>query len=140
MHKLILYLLLINSYVFSTTIDYTDVVNLTIENNKQLKTQKLNIKSSKLDIKKVEAISYGNIDFTHEVMRTNHPGYVFNSKLSSREASFNDFGALEFTDPTAINVIPDNLNNPKAINNFSTKVTYDLPLFTGFKLSNQKDL
>ncbi len=140
MYKFYLYLLLLSTYGLSQTIDYEEVVFQTLENNNKLKLQELNIEASKLDIQKVNGLSYGKLELNHEVMRTNHPGYVFNSKLSSREASFNDFGALEFTGPSAINVIPDNLNNPESINNFTTKVTYDLPLFTGFKLSNQEEL
>jgi len=140
MYKFYLYLLLFSTYGLSQTINYEEVVFQTLENNNKLKLQELNIEASKLDIQKVNGLSYGKLELNHEVMRTNHPGYVFNSKLSSREASFNDFGALEFTGPSAINVIPDNLNNPESINNFTTKVTYDLPLFTGFKLSNQEEL
>jgi outer membrane protein TolC len=140
MYKFYLYLLLLYSYGLSQTINYEDVISQTLENNNNLKLQELNIEASKLDIQKVNGFSYGKLELSHEVMRTNHPGYIFNSKLSSREASFNDFGALDFTGPSAINVIPDNLNNPEPRNNFSTKITYDIPLFTGFKLSNQEEL
>ena len=35
---------------------------------------------------------------------------------------------------------PKNLNYPEDRNNFTTKLSYDIPLFTGFKLSNQKDI
>ncbi len=139
MHKLVLYLLLLSSYIFSETIDYEDALNLTIKNNKKLKSQKLEIESSKLDIEKVKAISYGEMNLSHEMSRTNHAGYVFNSKLSSREASFNDFGANDFINYGS-DYIPDNLNNPDARNNFNTKVTYDIPLFTGFKLENQEEI
>jgi len=140
MYKFFLYLLLLSTYSLSQTINYEEVVSQTIENNNRLKLQELNIEASKIDIQKVNGLSYGKLELNHEVMRTNHPGYVFNSKLSSREASFNDFGALDFTGPSTIDVIPDNLNNPESVNNFTTKVTYDLPLFTGFKLSNQEEL
>ena len=83
MHKLILYLLLVSSYTFSQTIDYETALDLTINNNKKLKSQKLDIESSKLDIQKVKSFSYGEVNLSHEMSRTNHPGYVFNSKLSS---------------------------------------------------------
>lgn len=141
MHKSILYLLLLASYGFSQTVDYKNVIELTLKNNNKLKASKLDIESSKLDIEKIDSISYGSVNLNHEIMRTNHPGYVFNSKLSSREASFNDFGAMDFINSGMDDsVIPDNLNNPDARNNFTTKVSYDIPLFTGFKLSSQKDI
>ncbi len=73
--------------------------------------------------------------------RTNHSGYVFNSKLSSREASFKDFGAMDFINSNLNeNIEPNNLNNPEDRNNFNTKITYEIPLFTGFKLSTQEDI
>lgn len=146
MHKIYLSLLLA-SFTYAQTVNFDDVMKLTLDNNKDLKTQKLQIENSKLDIKSVDSFSYGKLALNQEISRTNHPGYIFNSKLSSREASFNDFGALDFTNsmnnpsgtPDA-SIIPDNLNNPDPRNNFTTKVTYDIPLFTGFKLSNQKDI
>lgn len=140
MHKIILYLLLINLSLFSQTIDYEKAIDLTIENNKQLKTQKLEIESSKIDIEKVKSFSYGQLNLSHEASRTNHAGHVFNTKLSSREATFDDFGAAQFTGPASLDVEPTNLNYPDARNNFTTKITYDIPLFTGFKLSSQEDI
>lgn len=140
MNKFILYLLSINLTLFSQTIDYEKAIDLTIKNNKKLKTQKLDIDSSKLDIEKVKSFSYGEINLNHEMSRTNHSGYVFNSKLSSREASFDDFGAAQFTGASSLQVEPTNLNYPDARNNFNTKITYDIPLFTGFKLSKQEDI
>jgi outer membrane protein TolC len=35
---------------------------------------------------------------------------------------------------------PNDLNNPKTRTNFETKLVYQLPLFTGFKLSSAKDM
>lgn len=140
MYKIILYLLLLFSFSFSQIITYEDALNLTMKNNKKLKSSKLDLESSKLEIEKVKALSYGQLNLSHEMSRTNHPGYVFNSKLSSREASFNDFGADKFGTIADLNVIPENLNNPDARNNYNTKVTYDIPLFTGFKLQNQEEV
>ena len=138
MHKLILYLLLLSSYTFSQTITYENALDLTIKNNKKLKSQKLEIESSKLDIEKVKAFSYGEVNLSHEMSRTNHAGYVFNSKLSSREASFRDFGFSQMAE--GIDTQASDLNNPDPRNNFNTKVTYDIPLFTGFKLQNQEEI
>ncbi len=140
MHKLILYLLLLLSHMFSQTIDYENALELSLKNSKKLQSQELTIESSKLDIQKVKSFSYGEMNLSHEMSRTNHAGYVFNSKLSSREASFNDFGASKYKGASTIDIIPNNLNNPDSRNNFNTKVTYDIPLFTGFKLQNQEDI
>ena len=138
MHKIYLSLLLV-SFTYAQTVSFEEVLKSTLKNSKELKKQESNIQLNKLDRKVLESISYGKLSFIEEVSRTNHPGYVFNSKLSSREATFNDFGAGQFN-PSDLSVIPENLNNPEDRNNFTTKITYDIPLFTGFKLSNQKDI
>ena len=137
MHKIYLSLILA-SFSYAQSVNFDKILDLTIKNSKDLKLQELNIDSSKLDIKTVDAISYGKLTLSEEISRTNHSGYVFNSKLSSREASFDDFGFNER--PAANSTEPKNLNYPEDRNNFNTKLTYDIPLFTGFKLSNQKDI
>ncbi len=140
MYKIYLSLLLISS-AYSQSIGFDEVLDLTLKNSKDLKNQELNINLTKQDIKNVNSISYGKLYFEEQINRTNHSGYVFNSKLSSREASFNDFGAVQYNGTSdTLNVEPNNLNYPKARNNFTTKLNYDIPIFTGFKLTNQKEI
>ena len=137
MHKIYLSLL-ITSLSYAQSISFQEVLNLTLQNNKDLQYQKLNIESSNLNTKTIDSINYGKLSITEELSRTNHSGYVFNSKLSSREATFDDFGFNEMPAPNSTE--PKNLNYPDARNNFNTKLIYEVPLFTGFKLSNQKDI
>jgi outer membrane protein TolC len=132
--------LLLASFTYAQSVNFDKILDLTIKNSKDLQQQKLNIDSSKLDIKTIDSIGYGKLSISEEISRTNHSGYVFNSKLSSREASFNDFGTSQFQGNNSLAIEPDNLNYPEARNNFTTKLTYDILLFTGFKLSNQKDI
>jgi outer membrane protein TolC len=139
MHKIYLSLLIV-SLTYAQSINFDEVLEMTIKNSKDLKQQQLNIDSSKLDSQTIDYINYGKLSISEEISRTNHAGYVFNSKLSSREATFDDFGAGQFQGINSLNVQPNNLNYPDARNNFNTKITYDIPLFTGFKLSNQKDI
>jgi len=139
MNKLYL-CLLIGSLSFSKSVDFQEVLDLTLNNNKDLQNTKLDIELSKLNSQKIDAVNFGKLSFINETSRTNHAGYVFNSKLSSREASFNDFGALQYNNPSKVNIEPTNLNYPKARTNITNKITYDLPLFTGFKLQKQKEI
>ncbi|XPV69947.1 MAG: TolC family protein [Halarcobacter sp.] len=138
MHKILLLVLLIFINLYSKTFNFDEVLEETLKNNKKIKLQKLNLKSVNSDIEKVKSFSYGELNFVNELSRTNHAGYVFNSKLSSREASFKDFGFSQFGQP--INTQPSDLNYPKDRNNFNSKITYDIPLFTGFQLSNQEEI
>lgn len=137
MNKLYL-CLLIGSLSFAKSVDFQEVLDLTLNNNKDLQNTKLDIELSKLDSQKIDAINLGKLSLKNETSRTNHSGYVFNSKLSSREASFRDFGFIQQSQ--GIDVEPTDLNYPKARTNITNKLTYDLPLFTGFKLQNQKEI
>ena len=137
MHKIYLSLILV-SFAYAQSVSFDKILETTIKNSKDLQEQKLNIDSSKLDIANVDSLSYGKLSLSEEMSRTNNAGYVFSYKLASREASFRDFGFTQQSED--IDVQPTDLNYPEDRNNFNTKLTYDIPLFTGFKLSNQKDI
>ena len=137
MHKIYLSLLLVSA-TYAQSVNFDRILNLTLENNKDLKNQQLNLDLAKLNTKTIDAVSLGKLSVTEELSRTNHSGYVFNSKLSSREATFRDFGFAQQNE--GMDVQPRDLNYPDARNNYNTKLIYEVPLFTGFKLSNQKDI
>jgi outer membrane protein len=135
--------LLISHFCFAQTINFSEALKQSLGNSKDLKKQELNIQISKEDTKNITASNYGVLSLNSNISRTNHAGYVFMGKLSSREATFKDFGFTNSAMNEAMNgnnVTPNNLNYPEdrtAINNF---ISYDLPLFTGFKLENYKDI
>ena len=107
MNKLYL-CLLIGSLSFAKSVDFQEVLYLTLNNNKDLQNTKLDIELSKLDSQRIDAINLGKLSLKNETSRTNHSGYVFNSKLSSREASFRDFGFIQQSQ--GIDVEPTDLN------------------------------
>ncbi|TKI70354.1 TolC family protein [Sulfurimonas crateris] len=123
-----------------------------------LKSQNLEIKSAQIDIesalqdaKAASANHYGKLDFIQDFARSDDAGNVFGFKLSSREATFGDFGAQEFMsslNPSSPNYVPDgdyttppsDLNYPDDRNYFQSKLKYEVPLFTGFKISSYEDI
>jgi hypothetical protein len=124
MHKLSLYFFIV-SFSFAQSVSYNELLSYTLKNNKDLKTSKLNINLSELNIKEIDALNFGKLSIINETNRTNHSGYVFNSKLSSREATFKDFGFAQMSEP--INTQPKDLNYPSSRTNINTKLTYDIP-------------
>lgn len=128
MNKIILSFIASSTILFAQTIDFDKALEETLKNNKQIKNNQLDINISNENSKEILGVQLGKVEFSHEASKTNHAGYVFNSKLSSREVdSSSDF----FDNP---------LNNPDDRNNFISKISYTLPIFTGFKVSNQKDI
>ena len=117
--------------------------------NLQIKAADYAIQSAHADTKIATGYNWGKLDFVQTVSRSNDAGNVFGFKVTSREASFNDFGFDEFLAnmgglPGNANELlatePDNLNYPDDHNFFQSKLTYMLPLYTGGKLSGYSDI
>ncbi|NPA64245.1 MAG: TolC family protein [Epsilonproteobacteria bacterium] len=140
------------------TID--EAVELVKRNNSEVKIARFKEELAKFDTKLAKSYNYGQLDLVFNALRSNDAGNVFGFKLQSREATFEDFGFRDFlngvgwvlqnapdyqtfrrymTDPAMaqqlLSTAPHDLNFPEARNHFQTKVTYKVPLFTGFKLS-----
>ena len=134
--------------------------------NLEIKAAKLDVQAAKEDVKSVSGMNWGKLDFTQDVARSNDAGNVFGFKLTSREATFGDFGFSEFlggigqamqgaagnfgtfttimSDPAAqskmLAIAPKDLNYPDDRNFFQSKIKYEVPLFTGFAISSYEDI
>jgi len=153
-------LLSLPAFIFASTINYEQALNKTLLNNKELKAKKLTIKKAQLDLKGAKSYDWGTLTFNENIARTNNALNVFGMKLMDREATFRDFGFKDFLTPLGsaiataddstagnfdpasmsglLDTAPDDLNNPGSRTNYETKLTYEVPLFTGFKLKNAK--
>jgi len=130
-----------------------DAIKILKKDNLQVKIAKFDQQMKEYEAKAVEALNYGKLDLTVMGMRSNDAGNVFGFKLQSREATFGDFGADEFMQNFGMcqggnmqacsdmyNKPPEALNNPKARNHYITKLTYMLPIYTGGKLTEYKNI
>lgn len=122
-------------------------------NNLEIKTANLDLQSAQSDTSIAKGYNYGSLDFTQSAMRSNDAGNVFGFKLSSREATFGDFGFNEFLAPLGVmmgggsvdqqqllSTQPKDLNYPGYQNYYQSKLTYMVPLYTGGKLSAYGDI
>ncbi len=142
MKKLCLFLI-ISKLAFAQTISFEEALNQTIENSKDLQKQKINIDIAKTNSDFIDGLNFGKVSLNSDISRTNHSGYVFMGKLSSREATFKDFGfSGEFnpSNPNVLDVKPKDLNYPDSYTSINSYISYDLPLFTGFALYHQKGI
>jgi len=116
----------------------------------------------KTEIKVAEGMNYGSLDISLTGMRSNDALNVFGFKLMSREATFGDFGFSDFIGPLGqalegansgmlppgfsqnlnglLAVQPNDLNYPDARNNYQTKLSYMLPIYTGGKLTEYRHI
>lgn len=135
--------------ILAKTVTFNQALTLAVENNKELKAKEYDIALAQEMVKEPDAYKKGSLDFIENISNTNNAGHVFGMKLSSREASFSDFGFDEFLGQMGglpgnaqqlLATQPKKLNDPDARTNFETKVVYEVPLFTGYKLENAKTM
>ncbi len=128
--------------VDTTAPSLDEAIEILKNRNLEIKAATLDVKSAKEDGKKVNGKNWGKLDFIQDVARSNDAGNVFGFTLSSREASFGNFGFSEFdaTNPNILAVQPKDLNYPDDRNFFQSKLKYEVPLFTGFALSSYSDI
>ena len=136
-----------------TNLSLSRALKILDEENLEIKISQYNETMKKYDELAVQGMYFGQLDLTFQALRSNSAGNVFGFKLQSREASFGDFGAQEFMANSALcqggnmaacsdmyNKPPDNLNFPGNRNHFLTKLTYQLPIYTGGKLTEYRKI
>lgn len=126
-----------------------EAINILKSQNLEIKTASLDIDAAKADVDAASGNNWGKLEFTQDYAISNDAGNVFGFKLTSREANFNDFGFDEFlaqmgglpgNTQQLLATQPDNLNYPQVRNFYQSKVKYEVPIFTGFKLTSYTDI
>ncbi len=146
-----------------------DAIAMTKEHNLEIDIAHFDKQVNDLGIKVANGYSFGKLDATLMGLRSNDAGNVFGFKLQSREANFGDFGFDQFlgafggamidrstglpdfnafasnmANPQAqaqlLGIEPDQLNFPKTRNHFDTKLSFMIPLYTGWKLKSYRDI
>jgi len=156
----------LSSLLLAKTITFDEALKEALNNNLELKAKKLNVDKAKADLKQAKGMELGKLTISEEISRSNNALYVFGMKLESREANFEDFGFRDFLggvgkalqmangdfgafsqmmgNPAMANALlatePKDLNYPGSRTNFKTKLVYEVPIFTGFKLTYAKEM
>jgi len=144
-------------------------LNLLDKKNIEIKVSQFEETMKKYDELAVEGKNWGSATITLQALRSNDAGNVFGFKLQSREATFRDFGFRDFLGGISqltsgvgqmggglsalgamlgnpalqnqmLDTAPDDLNYPDARNHFLTKINYMIPLYTGGKLTEYKEI
>lgn len=120
MRKIGIFILLFTAYAeaFSQeiiSISKTDLENKIIDHNLQVKMAKKEVELAKAELLGTRAMYLPNVNASYTFSNTNNPLYAFGSKLNQARITMMDFN-------------PDNLNNPKSISNFATKIEVQQPI------------
>ena len=142
--RFLLLSLLSSIYLFAQPLTLAQAITLLKKQNLEVQAAQFEVQSSGLSYDIAKAQDYGQLNFIQNISRSNDAGNVFGFKLSSREAAFGDFGFDEFLSQMAglpgnadqlLATRPDALNYPDSRNYFQSKLAYELPLYTGNKLT-----
>ncbi|MDQ1263108.1 MAG: hypothetical protein QG559_109 [Campylobacterota bacterium] len=131
----------------ASSISLDDAIEILKSDNLEIKGAAFDIDTALQDTKIASGNHYGKLDIIQDFARSNDAGNVFGFKLSSREANFGDFGAEEFvqnfnmmTGDGDYTTPPHELNYPSSRNYFQSKLKYEVPLFTGFKINSYEEI
>ncbi len=151
-------------FAIQSNLTLNEAILLLKRNSSSIKIAKFDEKIAKFKTRIAKSYNYGNLDYTLNAIRSNDAGNVFGFKLQSREATFRDFGFSDFlggvgqalsmaggdfgtftnimSNPAMqdqlLDTAPDDLNYPGYRNHFQNKLTYQVPIFTGYKLTQYK--
>lgn len=121
--KLISLLFLATIVNASNPLTLNEALNILITDNLEIQSATLDVNSAKSDIEIVNGTHWGKLEFIQDVANSNDAGNVFGFRLTSREVTPKDLGVQA-------------LNYPDLRNYFQSKLKYEVPLFTGFKISS----
>jgi outer membrane protein TolC len=135
-------IILLISGIYAKEYSFEEILKLTLKNNRELKAKEVDIEISKLELQKAKSMDFGSLDLKQSFSYTDNAMYSFANTLSNREASFKNFGFSEFdsTNPNLLSTEPKDLNYPDSTKNFDTSINYSLNLFSGFQMSNIKEM
>jgi len=142
----ILYILLFTSILYANeSLNLSQALDILNKNNLEIKSANLEVKSAKENAKTASGNHWGKLDFIQDIARSDDAGNVFGFKLTSREATFGDFGfgasnMPAQNDPAYLTTPPNTLNYPDARNFYQSKLKYEIPVFTGFKLTSYTNI
>jgi outer membrane protein TolC len=136
----IVFLLLFSVLLFSSEkLSINEALEKLKADNLEIKSAQLDIQSASAKIDSVSGLNWGKLDFMQDFANSDDAGNVFGFKISSRKATFNDFGFTQFGKITN-DTPPSDLNYPEAKNYYKSKLKYEIPLFVGFKISSYKSV
>lgn len=120
MRKIAILILLFTTYseAFSQeiiSISKADLENKIIDNNLQVKMAKKEVELAKAELLGTRAMYLPNVNASYTFSNTNNPLYAFGTRLNQERITMMDFN-------------PDNLNSPKSISNFATKIEVQQPI------------
>ncbi len=113
-------LLILVGGLFARELSLREVLELALKNSPMVKSAQRDVKAQELELKAAKGALLPRVKVEETFTRTDMPAYAFMSKLNQERIGVQDFD-------------PARLNNPRAINNFETKFSLEVPIWMGGK-------
>ncbi|WP_456402118.1 TolC family protein [Persephonella sp.] len=123
-------LLTLITFSFGSELTLNKAIETALKNNYQLKASEKALKSKEYQFKSTKGLRFPVITFSEVFMRTNNPGWGMMNTLNQKRldmiesSKFVNMQSFGFPPPT----YPE-------INNWQTKIEFQLPIYTGGKIS-----
>lgn len=117
--------------IHAETLDFKQAVDRALAQNPDILAATAQIGQAEAAVRQASGSRLPKVTASLNLTRSDDALSAFGLKLSQRNATFNDFGAAEFTGPSALGVAPHNLNHPDPVNNFNPRLEMQLPIYTG---------
>lgn len=127
------------SPAWAEKLEFRQCVERALAQNPDLAISRSQIEQAEAAVRQAEGNKLPRLNLSLTATRSNDALNAFGMKLGQRNATFNDFGAGEFTGPGALGVAPYNLNHPDAVNNFNTRVELLVPVYNGGMVQSYVD-
>ncbi|MEJ2059786.1 MAG: TolC family protein [Gammaproteobacteria bacterium] len=113
---------------------FTEAVQMALQQTPEMMLARAKLTEARGGLKEARGHGLPSLTLSEAGMGSDNALNVFGMKLNQRQATFNDFGAGQFTGPASLFVAPDNLNYPGYYRNYQTKLQLDVPIFNGGKI------
>jgi outer membrane protein len=125
--------------VWADKFEYRQCVDLALAQNPDLTISRAQIEQAEAALRQAEGNKMPRLNLSLTASRSNDALNAFGMKLGQRNATFNDFGAGEYTGPASLGIAPHNLNHPDAVNNLNTRVEVQVPVYNGGMVQSYVD-
>ncbi len=102
-----------------------EVLDLAIRENPLIRSAQSQVRAQEYELRAISGANYPRIKLEEIFSRTNLPAHTFSFKLNQERIVYEDFD-------------PQRLNNPRAISNFETRITFEIPIWLGGKIQTAK--
>lgn len=137
---------MLNSSAFGNALTLNKAMEILRANNLEIKIAKLDQNIANKDKQVANGNYYGKLDFIQDFANSDDAGNAFGFKITSREATLQDFDTGQMTANETGGVqmkqerSHDNLNYPDSRSFFQSKIKWEVPLYTGFKITSYVDI